>query len=558
MQHRQALPSGTRLHEYELLQVLGSGGFGIVYLAQDHELNQRVVIKEYLPSSCAIRAAGNTVVPARSKDEDIFQWGLERFLAEARALAEFRQHPNIVSVLRYFKANNTGYMVMEYAGAISLQDYLDQRHTLNEAQLEIMIFPLLDALAKVHEKGIIHRDLKPANILINGDGQPVLIDFGSARQAFGHKSMNMTAIVSPGYSPFEQYTETGKQGPWTDIYALAAVMYRCVTGMIPPDALERLESSTPLATPSKAVGQYSRRLLAGIDWGLQIRIADRPASIEAWRNKLTEPAIIEPVVVLPVNDKSANTPILPAIRQQLARDRRLWAVPLLGIALLIGMGMFILQFFHHDTPTLPASTLPAQASRDNANVSAVVSVAPTPKAIETPVVEATPPATTNKTPPAKSGTATDSATELQRLVLEKQQNSLRDIVASAADLKASEAGYQQARQKLLDIDKILEKSRDEPIPAAKRKAFLTEVKQAQQRNQATIDDYQRMLKQYRNAIGELCSYGNVSVEVMAQGMQGVNKVEANATEVIEKHRQLLCANRPLTDKALIDDLDSLN
>ena len=558
MQHRQALPSGTRLHEYELLQVLGSGGFGIVYLAQDHELNQRVVIKEYLPSSCAIRAAGNTVVPARSKDEDIFQWGLERFLAEARALAEFRQHPNIVSVLRYFKANNTGYMVMEYAGAISLQDYLDQRHTLNEAQLEIMIFPLLDALAKVHEKGIIHRDLKPANILINGDGQPVLIDFGSARQAFGHKSMNMTAIVSPGYSPFEQYTETGKQGPWTDIYALAAVMYRCVTGMIPPDALERLESSTPLATPSKAVGQYSRRLLAGIDWGLQIRIADRPASIEAWRNKLTEPAIIETVVVLPVNDKSANTPILPAIRQQLARDKRLWAVPLLGIALLIGMGMFISQFFQQHPPQ-PVAALEQSTVKNTNSVPAATVPTTLPKATAVPIAEATPPATTNnKTPPAKPDAATDSATELQRLVLEKQQNSLRDIVASAADLKASEAGYQQARQKLLDIDKILEKSRDEPIPAAKRKAFLTEVKQAQQRNQATIDDYQRMLKQYRNAIGELCSYGNVSVEVMAQGMQGVNKVEAKATEVIEKHRQLLCANRPLTDKALIDDLDSLN
>lgn len=557
MQHRQALPSGTRLHEYELLQVLGSGGFGIVYLAQDHELNQRVVIKEYLPSSCAIRAAGNTVVPARSKDEDIFQWGLERFLAEARALAEFRQHPNIVSVLRYFKANNTGYMVMEYAGAISLQDYLDQRHTLNEAQLEVMIFPLLDALAKVHEKGIIHRDLKPANILINGEGQPVLIDFGSARQAFGHKSMNMTAIVSPGYSPFEQYTETGKQGPWTDIYALAAVMYRCVTGMIPPDALERLESSTPLATSSKAVGQYSRRLLAGIDWGLQIRVTDRPASIEAWRNKLTEPAIIEPVVVLPVNDKSANTPILPAIRQHLAGDRRLWAVPLLGMALLIGMGMFISQFFQQHPPQ-PVAALEQSTVKNTNSVPAATVTTTLPKATAVPIVEATPPATTDETPPAKPGTATDSATELQQLVLEKQQNSLRDIVASAADLKASQAGYQQARQKLLDIDKILEKSKDEPIPAAKRKAFLTEVKQAQQRNQDTIDAYQRMFKHYRNAIGELCSYGDVSVEVMAQGMSGVNKVEAKATEVIEKHRQLLCANRPLTDKELIDDLDSLN
>lgn len=340
-QHRQALPSGTRLHEYELLDVLGSGGFGVVYLAHDHGLNQQVVIKEYLPSGCAVRIAGNTVVATTAKDEEVFQWGLERFLNEARALAEFRQHPNIVSVLRHFHANNTGYMVMEYAGNFSLQEYLERHGTLAEAQLQAVIFPLLDALEKIHAKGMIHRDLKPGNILINAEEQPVLIDFGSARQALEHKSQSLTAIVTHGYSPFEQYTKTGNQGAWTDIYALSAVMYRCVTGKIPPDALERLTpEAAPLHTAIDTSGDYSPSLLAAIDWGLQVRLEDRPQSIAVWRDELLRESMVSslepPNLPRPVG---AFQRWLNRVRPLMVSHNRWLFVPVLSVALLTGVSL---------------------------------------------------------------------------------------------------------------------------------------------------------------------------------------------------------------------------
>lgn len=340
-QHRQALPPGTRLHEYELLDVLGSGGFGVVYLAHDHGLEQRVVIKEYLPSGCAVRIAGNTVVATTVKDEEVFQWGLERFLNEARALAEFRQHPNIVSVLRHFHANNTGYMVMEYAGDFSLQEYLERHGTLAEAQLQAVIFPLLDALEKIHAKGMIHRDLKPGNVLINAQEQPVLIDFGSARQALEHKSQSLTAIVTHGYSPFEQYTKTGNQGAWTDIYALSAVMYRCVTGKIPPDALERMTpEAKPLHTAADTSGDYSPSLLAAIDWGLQVRLEDRPQLIAAWRDELLrESRVAPPEPSDPPRPIGAFQHWLNGVRPLVVSHNRWLFVPVLSVALLMGVSL---------------------------------------------------------------------------------------------------------------------------------------------------------------------------------------------------------------------------
>lgn len=572
MQHRQALPAGTRLHEYELLEVLGSGGFGIVYLAHDHELNQRVVIKEYLPSSCAVRASGNTVVAARPKDEDIFQWGLERFLAEARALAEFRQHPNIVSVLRYFKAHNTGYMVMEYAGAISLQDYLDQRGTLTEAQLHAMLFPLLDALEKVHEKGIIHRDLKPANILINAEGQPVLIDFGSARQAFGHKSMNMTAIISPGYSPFEQYTETGKQGPWTDIYALAAVMYRCITGTIPPDSLDRLEANTPLNTEAKAQGHYSPQLLTGIDWGLQVRIAERPASIDAWRQRLTQAVKAEPVLVLPV---AATTKLVqPASwtakwSAKVKQDKRLLFAPVLALALIAGVGLLLVQW-GKSAPVTPSSNTITPSSTETtvssvpttATVAAKTAVEPSP-AQPTPPVPTAPAitqveSTATPSPPAvKADTGkNDSAQALQQVVIEKQQGQLKELYLTAQGLQQSKAAFEQAQKNLATVQQLIDDSKAAAnMSTAKRKEFMQEAKDAEKRNQTVITEYQDQMQHYRKAIGDLCQYGDMSLTTVAKGMK---KLPSAAVGMIEKHRQHICAAKELSDKELTTDFAKLN
>ena len=237
--HRNSLKPGYKLHWYKVEKILGQGGFGITYLASDFNLDQQVAIKEYLPIELAVRERDFSVHPVSEDQGDKFKWGLDRFITEARTLAKFK-HPNIVRVLNVFEANNTAYMVMEYEHGESLQDILSRRKTLEEAELMNLLFPILGGLQKVHETGFIHRDIKPANIFMRADESPVLLDFGSARQALGIATSTLTSLVSPGYAPFEQYySKSDQQGPWTDIYGLGATLYRAVAGTAPMDAVDR-------------------------------------------------------------------------------------------------------------------------------------------------------------------------------------------------------------------------------------------------------------------------------------------------------------------------------
>ncbi|MGR8948364.1 MAG: serine/threonine protein kinase, partial [Gammaproteobacteria bacterium] len=218
---RNSLKNNHRLHWYLIDRVLGQGGFGITYLAHDPNLDRYVAVKEYLPMELAVRDGDNSVYPASEANGERYKWGLDRFIAEARTLAKFK-HPAIVRVLSVFEENNTAYMVMEYERGESFQQVLDQRKDLSEQELLRIIGPLLDGLELIHANGFIHRDIKPANIYIRRDGSPVLLDFGSARQALGEQTKSLTSIVSPGYAPFEQYySKSDRQGPWTDIYSLA-------------------------------------------------------------------------------------------------------------------------------------------------------------------------------------------------------------------------------------------------------------------------------------------------------------------------------------------------
>ena len=211
-----ALPALSRLHWYVLERVLGQGGFGITYLAKDTNLDQRVAIKEYLPIDVATRLQDSTVRSRTDELRDRYRWGLERFIQEARTLARF-DHPNIVRVLSVFEFNNTAYMVMRFEEGVTLSAMLDRRGTLPEADLLRVLLPILDGLELVHNAGFIHRDIKPDNIHIGGDGRPVLLDFGSARQSLGG-SNTLTILIAPGYAPFEQYySDSTSQGPWTDI-----------------------------------------------------------------------------------------------------------------------------------------------------------------------------------------------------------------------------------------------------------------------------------------------------------------------------------------------------
>ncbi len=290
---RRALPTGYQLEEYCILSILGEGNFGITYLAQDTKQNYQVALKEFFPDELAEREENYNIQPYSPQDEKNFAWGLGRFLQEGHALATFH-HPNIVRVLHYFETHNTAYLVMEYEQGQSLANILKIGGTLTEAEIMAILPPLLEGLQAVHEAGFLHQDIKPGNIYLRDKNHtPVLLDFGAARYALGHLRRDVMAIVTPGYAPFEQSQIKGPQGPWTDIYALGAVLYRTIAGKTPVEVLERIDAikrrkePDPLVPAIKIAGKHvSEHLLQGIDWALQIAEEDRPQTVQQWAKAL--------------------------------------------------------------------------------------------------------------------------------------------------------------------------------------------------------------------------------------------------------------------------------
>ncbi len=285
--HKQALPPGYRLNGYRLAGVLGVGGFGVTYLAEHAVLGHRVAIKEYLPNEFAMRE-GVTVHPKSEADRVDFDWGLKRFLDEARMLARF-EHRNLVRVRDYFESNGTAYIVMDYEEGESLDRLLKRRGRLSEARLLRLLGPVVEGLSEVHAAGYLHRDIKPSNVYVRrSDESPVLLDFGAARQALGRKSKSLTAVATAGYSPPEQYESEGDQGPWTDIYALSALCYRVIAGRVPTEAARRLNclvkgQPDPLPELAAEVTEgYTRSLLNAVDWGLRVIETERPRSLRQW------------------------------------------------------------------------------------------------------------------------------------------------------------------------------------------------------------------------------------------------------------------------------------
>lgn len=276
-----ALPLGFKLHEYRIDSVLGQGGFGITYLATDVHLNAKVAIKEYLPEDFAARASDKSVSPRRAEDREFYQHALDCFLIEARTLATFR-HPNIVRVARFFEANDTAYMVLEYERGKSLKSWWRTHADISEQELLALLLPLLDGLSVVHETGYLHRDIKPDNIYVRqDDGSLVLLDFGAARQTVGTTD-GMSSVVTPGYGPIEQH-ENGNQGPWTDIYALGATLYVMIAGKKPPPSPDRMGPNDPMI-PAETIGKgrFSPEFLRAIDWALKPLAEDRPQNVAAF------------------------------------------------------------------------------------------------------------------------------------------------------------------------------------------------------------------------------------------------------------------------------------
>jgi serine/threonine protein kinase len=283
---RGTLPAGTRLRNYELLSVLGHGGFGITYYAKDTTLGREVAVKEYLPTTLALRENGSTVVPRSTQFAEDFIWGRERFLEEARILATLEGAPAVVRVYDFLEANGTAYMIMGLARGDTLEQRVKRDGKLPPAIVMRMLDRLLDGLDAVHKTGFLHRDVKPANIILDANNNPTLIDFGASRSSMADRTAAMTAIFTPRYAAAEQLT-SDKQGPWTDIYGLSATLYHAITGKPPPSSLERAlnDAYEPLAKLSPE--GYAPGVLQGIDVGLTVRAKDRPQSIAEWRDTLS-------------------------------------------------------------------------------------------------------------------------------------------------------------------------------------------------------------------------------------------------------------------------------
>jgi serine/threonine protein kinase len=304
-QESNVLRIGSTLEDYVIEAVLGAGGFGVTYLARDTHLNTRVAIKEYFPLDWSYRGADGLTVHPNTRGQMIQQekvvadycWGLERFLDEAQALAAIK-HPHVVRIHRYFRANSTAYIVMDYEEGTPLSTLLANENTLPEATVWQLLRTVLPALRAVHERGYLHRDIKPGNLYLrNRDQQVMLIDFGAAREVLGRHSRSVTSIVTPGYSPPEQYVARQRypHGPWTDIYPLGAVLYRCMTGVPPLDAAERLLGSSLRPASVLGAGHYSPALLAAVDRALALQPNDRYQSIAEMEADLGDAYIDTPV-----------------------------------------------------------------------------------------------------------------------------------------------------------------------------------------------------------------------------------------------------------------------
>ena len=320
MDSRLLLPVNTVLGDsYRIVRMVGSGGFGITYEAEDIDLGTTVAIKEYYPDEFGDRDSTMSVRPKSDRHKKTFEWGRASFLQEARTLARF-EHPSIVRVTRVFEANSTAYMVMRFEQGQSFEDWLrGLGRPPTQEELDFVIAPLLDALQMMHAADFLHRDIAPDNIIIRTDGTPVLLDFGAARSAIAAISRSLTGIIKAGYSPHEQYSSDGRlQGPWSDIYAFGGTLYRAVTGKRARGshaALRRRPHDPGSAGRERQVSAVTSS--RAIDTCLKVRHSERPQSVTQLRPMLlgakSQPKRTEPPV-----DTYKTPTTLPSAKPQRA------------------------------------------------------------------------------------------------------------------------------------------------------------------------------------------------------------------------------------------------
>src|SRR5262245_37407302 len=337
---RLLLPANTMLDgTYRIARVVGSGGFGITYEAEDINLATLVAIKEYYPFDFGDRDATMSVRPKSDRHKSTFDWGRSNFLLDARTLARF-EHPSIVRVSRVFEANSTAYMVMRFEKGKNFENWLrDLGRPPTQEELDRIAAPLLDALELMHGQDFLHRDIAPDNIIVRPDGTPVLLDFGTARRAVAERSRALTGIVKAGYSPQEQYAADSRlQGPWSDLYALGGTCYRAVTGKAPDEATLRFDEDRMPPAVKAAKGSYRKGFLAAIDACLKIRHSERPRSVAQLRPMLLgqgQPAFALTERLVEKTRKTDDFPRTPPVIGKVGRSGRTWQL-VAGIAVVLG------------------------------------------------------------------------------------------------------------------------------------------------------------------------------------------------------------------------------
>jgi serine/threonine protein kinase len=374
------LPVGTFLAEFEITELLGEGGFGIVYLARDHSLQRRVALKEYMPSALAARTGPTDVSVKSERHRETFEAGLKSFVNEARLLAQF-DHASLVKVYRFWEANGTAYMVMPFYEGITLKQQLKEMGAPpNEAWLMELLGPLTEALQVIHAEQCFHRDIAPDNvILLKGNNRPLLLDFGAARRVIGDMTQALTVILKPGYAPVEQYAEVPgmKQGPWTDVYALAAVVYYAIMGKTPPTSVGRLMNDSYVPLAQSAAGRYSAKFLQAIDRALIVKPEERTQSVDELRHQLgldtMAPAPRQPA--RPDGKRVASSSSAAGAAPARSKMPLIAGATVLGLAVL-GGGLY--------TMLAPKKSAPEVAQGGGANPAAATTTAPAPAVVAAP------------------------------------------------------------------------------------------------------------------------------------------------------------------------------
>ncbi len=463
-----ALPPGYRFNEFEIKEVIGGGGFGIVYRAWDHQLERTIAIKEFMPSSLAVRNDDMTLVLRSERFSKAFTAGLNSFIQEARLLARFN-HPNLLHVLRFWVQNDTAYMGTVFYSGTTLSRLREKNPTLiNEAWIRRMLPMLLGAIKTIHDEGYLHRDISLDNIQIQDNGLPVLLDFGSARRSIGSVSDETETMLRPGYAPIEQYTDDNEseQGPWTDIYALGAVLHTLIIGSPPPVSVVRSIQDTYMPLVQRNLPGYSPSLLQAVDRALALKMEDRPQTVDEFAALIEMPvaglddvlSVKQPgTMLVPVEETAEKLPALSWKRYKLPG--------LVAAGVIVGV-IAGATLFGGGSAAVDES---AQTARATPEEQPVTPVQPTVR--ETP---ATPTAQTTPTP-AQSAAPVVSQTPVAQLFVRMKEGEKLSLNGEAQSVSPATNGFASLKLQPGRYDVVLQgngQSRSQTITIAKPGTWL--------------------------------------------------------------------------------------